>query len=75
MSKAAVRGADRKSGEKTADQPVIEARPMVPRRRLFVTLMIALGLWVAFLVGLYVKTVLPVEKGHRPVIPTTGAPD
>ena len=79
MSKAAPRPAGlnaggTKAGDKSKNTPAIEARPMAPRRGLFITLMIALALWVAFLLALYVKTVLPAEKAHHPA-PTSALPD
>ena len=40
-------------------------RGLKPRRRLFVAMLVLLGLWIALLVVMYVTTVYPVRHGEK----------
>lgn len=47
------------SALKTSLPPKVHAIRLKPRKGLFIGLLVALGIWVVFLIGLYVLTIPP----------------
>jgi hypothetical protein len=69
MSKAQAAG---RQGDAKVTEVVEDVPALKPRRGLFIALMLALVVWVGFLLVLYFTTVLPREK-ERLKQPTTSA--
>jgi hypothetical protein len=54
------------SVEKSPPPAPASAPPLKPQKKLLIILSIALAIWVAWLIGLYVRTVYPMRHGNRP---------
>jgi len=54
------------TSEKSAPAPSPPPGPLKPQKKLLIVLSVALALWVAWLIGLYARTVYPMRHGRTP---------